>query len=209
MHIALRVAAANRHSEDRAAAIACGKGHLLLIADGAGGRSGGAAAAEAVLQSAQRLTTELQPCNWTAWLEELDQQLQDTGETTAVVAFCAQGEIFGASVGDSGAWLIHAAGYVDLTEHQRRKPLLGSGSALAVAFGPVRSNGRLLLASDGLFKQIAIAHKLLTEVAEAAEVVCEHVRRIQRNLPAIHDAVVGIVPTPRCIRRVGAAGRQA
>jgi serine/threonine protein phosphatase PrpC len=154
MHCAVKVVAADGQGQDRAAAISCGNGHLLLVADGAGGLSGGAAAAEAVLQSARRLIHQPRPADWAQWLEHLDQELQSIGETTAVVAFCAQGEICGASVGDSGIWLLDAMDCVDLTEHQRRKPLLGSGGALAVHFGPRTANGRLLLASDGLFKYV-------------------------------------------------------
>ena len=41
---------------------------------------------------------------------------------------------------------------LDLTEHQVRKPLLGSGMTVPVSFGPVIFVGRLLLATDGLFK---------------------------------------------------------
>ena len=61
----------------------------------------------------------------------------------------------GKIIGESGAWLITPDGIVDLTEHQCRKPLLGSGGALPVPFGPMRLTGRLLVASDGLFKYAA------------------------------------------------------
>ena len=37
--------------------------------------------------------------------------------------------LLGASIGDSGAWLIDGSRIVDLTANQRRKPLLGSGYA--------------------------------------------------------------------------------
>jgi serine/threonine protein phosphatase PrpC len=60
--------------------------------------------------------------------------------------------VFGASVGDSGAWMIGPKGIVDLTRHQLRKPLIGNGEALPVAFGPSFIEGRLLVATDGLFK---------------------------------------------------------
>jgi hypothetical protein len=39
-----------------------------------------------------------------------------------------------------------------LTQHQFRKPLVGNGEAYPVPFGPVAVEGRLLVASDGLFK---------------------------------------------------------
>ena len=39
-----------------------------------------------------------------------------------------------------------------MTEAQNRKPLLGPGRAQPVGFGPVPLEGRLVVASDGLFK---------------------------------------------------------
>jgi serine/threonine protein phosphatase PrpC len=75
------------------------------------------------------------------------------GETTCVVVVVTVDEIFGASVGDSGAWLIDSSGYVDLTRQQVRKPFVGSGSARPIHFSHKLTNGRrLLLATDGLFK---------------------------------------------------------
>jgi PPM family protein phosphatase len=58
----------------------------------------------------------------------------------------------GASVGDSGAWLVGPPGLADLTDSQRSKPLLGSGTCRPTAFGPVDLDRRLIVASDGLFK---------------------------------------------------------
>ena len=72
--------------------------------------------------------------------------------TTAVVVELSGQRICGASVGDSGAWAISESGIVDLTDSQSRKPLMGSGSARPVPFGPVVERGRLLVASDGIFK---------------------------------------------------------
>ena len=87
---------------------------------------------------------------------------------SAVVVFSSGGHLVGASVGDSGAWLIRIGGILDLTERQRRKPLLGSGFAIPVPFGPARFHGRLLLASDGLLK-FASAERI-TEIALAGPV---------------------------------------
>jgi serine/threonine protein phosphatase PrpC len=156
MGIAVRIVAAHGAGEDRAAAIAFGRGHILVLADGAGGRSGGAAAADAVMSAARELAGSRHPIDCCAILESLDTQLQDVGEATAVLASWSDGVLSGASVGDSGAWLIDAAGCHELTIAQRRKPLLGSG-ALPVAFGPTRCTGRVLIASDGLLNYVAAA----------------------------------------------------
>jgi hypothetical protein len=62
------------------------------------------------------------------------------------------GRVFGASVGDSSAWLLAAAGVTDLTQYQKSKPLLGSGNATPI--GSLPCVGRVLVASDGLFKYV-------------------------------------------------------
>jgi serine/threonine protein phosphatase PrpC len=75
-----------------------------------------------------------------------------------------------ASVGDSAAWLIAPSGELtDLTVHQRRKPLLGSGEALSVEFQAELRGGRLLLASDGLTKYTTAGR--ICELAMAESVV--------------------------------------
>lgn len=89
---------------------------------------------------------------WARALADIDRELQDTGgESTAVIVEVRHGTVCGASVGDSGAWLVSDDQRVDLTCGQRRKPLLGSGAAWPVAF--TSSGGAsLLVASDGLLK---------------------------------------------------------
>jgi serine/threonine protein phosphatase PrpC len=83
----------------------------------------------------------------------VDQALaQSGGQCTAVVVEISEGRVFGASVGDSGAWMLTGKTTIDLTENQHRKPLLGSDEALPMGFGPIELSGRLLIATDGLFK---------------------------------------------------------
>jgi serine/threonine protein phosphatase PrpC len=84
-------------------------------------------------------------------------------------------------VGDSSAWVISAAGEMtDLTAHQRRRPLLGSGEALPVVFEAELGDGRLILGSDGLFKY-ATAERICTlamqgSVSDAADALANCVR---------------------------------
>jgi serine/threonine protein phosphatase PrpC len=88
-------------------------------------------------------------------LTSLDRKMsfaKASGETTCVVVVVSEEKISGASVGDSGAWLISDSGVEDLTANQVRKPLLGSGRALPVAFAREKFRGTLLIASDGLLK---------------------------------------------------------
>ena len=95
------------------------------------------------------------PAGLTAALIHADAVLERTsvcGESTGLVVAICDGIVFGASVGDSEAVLADAGGMTDLTAHQRRKPLLGSGSAMPVSFDPVSFRGVLVAGTDGLFK---------------------------------------------------------
>lgn len=132
---------------------------VLVIADGAGGIGGGAEAAQFACDRAMQLA-HASPGNTRDWGDRLlaiDQALsksENGGQTTLVVAEVWNGKVVGASVGDSEAWLVgnqHES--VHLTEHQQRKPLVGSGLASPCPFGPVELSGRrLLIGSDGLFR---------------------------------------------------------
>ena len=142
--------------EDRVLVERFGQRTLMVIADGAGGTGGGAvAAATACSIAAQRLRTQGAGSaeDWARCLYEADQTLvQKGGQCTAVVVEIAEGRVFGASVGDSGAWMLTVKGIIDHTENQHRKPLLGSDEAMPMGFGPIELSGRLLIATDGLFK---------------------------------------------------------
>ena len=154
--VASKIERAER-GEDRLAIEATDQGLLVVVADGAGGTGGGAQAAQAVCDAAvaavRKQNTE--GGSWSARLTEMDLALVKAGHgglSTAVVAEVLDGQVVGASVGDSCAWLVSLGEVSDLTERQVRKPLLGSGSAEPVAFGPVPLRGRLLVGTDGLFK---------------------------------------------------------
>jgi serine/threonine protein phosphatase PrpC len=155
-----------------------------MVADGAGGTgSGAAAAAMACSIAAQRLRTggAGTPEDWAKCLYEADQAVVRTGgQCTAVVVEVSEGRIFGASVGDSGAWLLMGKANIDLTENQHRKPLLGSDEAMPMAFGPIALSGRLLIATDGLFKYATdrdIAQRAIgVSVSEAVARLIEGVR---------------------------------
>jgi PPM family protein phosphatase len=142
--------------EDRLLVEHHGARTLAIVADGAGGMGGGAAAAAmACLIAAQRLRTGGKGTaeDWARCLYEADQAVVRTGgQCTAVVVEISESRIVGASVGDPGAWLLNGKAIIDLTENQHRKPLLGSDEAMPMSFGPIELSGRLLIATDGLFK---------------------------------------------------------
>ncbi|MGC2030115.1 MAG: protein phosphatase 2C domain-containing protein [Steroidobacteraceae bacterium] len=142
--------------EDRVLVERFGARTLAVVADGAGGTGGGAAAAGMACSiAAQRLRTQGPgtPEDWARCLYEVDQAaVRSGGQCTAVLVEISEGRVFGASVGDSGAWMLTGKAFIDLTENQNRKPLLGSHEALPMSFGPIELSGRLLIATDGLFK---------------------------------------------------------
>jgi PPM family protein phosphatase len=163
--------------QDRAEVIETGPGLVIVVADGAGGRAGAARAAEVVVQMTRQAVSAIparkigDPRTWSRLLAEMDQALLDdpaAGETTAVVAALSAAGIAGASVGDSGAWLITPKGYDELTERQHPKPFLGTGAAIPIPFSARRFDGTLLMASDGLFKYTS--PESICEVALEAEI---------------------------------------
>jgi serine/threonine protein phosphatase PrpC len=156
--------------EDRAEILEVGAAVLVVVADGAGGRPGGARAAEAVLdgvrQAAAAGFSGLDPWAWCKLLAEIDRAVSRdpaAGETTAVAATVTPAGLAGASVGDSAAWRVTAKGWYDLTRRQERKPFLGTGAARPVPFALGAWDGTLLVATDGLLKYTSAER-----IAEAA-----------------------------------------
>jgi PPM family protein phosphatase len=155
---ATRVESYREKVEDRAEVMAVGDVTILVLADGAGGRPGGAQAAETVIRVVREALMGTPRCYdprfWCSVLRKADEVILGDGyggETTAVVVAVCGPSIVGASVGDSGAWLITEAACYDLTTRQQRKPCLGTGVAAPVSFVRTGSGGTLLVASDGLF----------------------------------------------------------
>ena len=143
--------------EDRVLVSITAHGAVLAIADGAGGVGGGAEAVEAVCRTIFAAVTRAAGAaeRWCSVLIEVDDLLSRSaagGMAAVVVAEIRGTHVLGASVGDSAAWLVADGEVIDLTAEQRRKPLVGSGNARPVGFGPRPLSGRLLLASDGLIK---------------------------------------------------------
>ena len=178
-------------------AVPTGGGYLVAVADGAGGTGNGAAAAERLITALTKLAGAAASTDWFDTLCAIDDELSASGgQTTGVVAFIDSDRVVGASVGDSSAWLISPDGDVtDLTARQRRRPLLGSGEALPVQFEAERRGGRVLLASDGLFKY-ATAERICAlamqgSVAEAANALAKCVRLPSGALP--DDVAVVVV----------------
>ena len=181
-------------NQDRAAIIEHSEGILLVMADGAGGMAGGSEAAERVIQAVKKAPVSkkdfLNPLIWSYILSEADEELYqhpNAGETTAVVVAVTKKFVCGASVGDSGAFLLQESSSLELTAQQWRKPLIGSSIATLVPFGPIALAGTLLIASDGLMKyapletirEIVLTHS----VNKTTKALIESVRYPSGNLP--------------------------
>lgn len=163
--------AAHQHSQDRVGYVPTSFGLCLLLADGAGGTSGGAQAAELFIS---RMSEVARVCRdvreLIAAFRSLDTELEvhpEAGETTGIVVVVSDSELTGASVGDSEAWFLAEQSVVKLTLEQERKPLLGSGRSAPTVFAVPRTLGLLLLASDGLFKYTS-EQKILSTVRQGA-----------------------------------------
>ena len=140
--------------DDRCLALVHADRVVIAVADGAGGTGRGAEAATFLVHMVSERSRD-GTFEAVELLRACDMHLARGGaggETTAVVAIVDQNGVIGASVGDSGACIVDATTYVDLTRGQVRKPLIGSGAAVPVPFGFGPFSETLLVASDGLFK---------------------------------------------------------
>jgi PPM family protein phosphatase len=187
-------------SEDRLDIVATADASIVTVADGTGGISGGALAAEHVTAGVRARVLAASPvsdpASWASILEQLDREIADdrnAGETTAVALAIFAGEVVGASVGDSRAYLVTPSGAVELTSAQRRKPRLGTGRATAVGFR-APAEGVLVVGTDGLFdyaKLDDIVATLGTPDDDPAAALVDFVRRRHPTLPDDMTVVVG------------------
>lgn len=160
MHYATRQMACGPRIEDRVTLLEAGRSCLIVVADGVGGLEFGDRAAELVVAAIEASWRNSQlDCAMAVEqrLRELDSEASrssNCGQTTAVVVVARDGSIFGASVGDSEAWLITEPHHSALTSSQHNRPMLGSGKANPVAFCRESPGGVLLVGTDGLFRRV-------------------------------------------------------
>lgn len=179
-------------NEDRLLVKRRGERTIAIVCDGAGNGGRGGLAADLAVEELTRILGQEGFIDWVPALLGVDQLLKreaQGGETTRVVVDISDhGEIRGASVGDSGAWMLPSRRPVmDLTAHQDRARL-GSGQA-----GPMRFNaqliGRLLLATDGLLKYVRVAD-IRSCAARGVDALIDSVRL---KSGALHDDVAVIL----------------
>lgn len=141
-------------SQDRADIFARGETAVLVVADGAGGVGDGTSAADLVLDRVRAAVLDagfdlLAPARWTTFLKELGAAVKRAGESTIVVVVLAPGMLLHASAGDSEAWLVLADDVAKLT---RSTPRLGSGRESPDVGVRGAWEGRVVIATDGLFR---------------------------------------------------------
>jgi PPM family protein phosphatase len=152
---------------------------LCALADGQGGRAGGARAAQQACRVCIEAASVRQPAilatrpgAWEEILRQADAAVSNDHEAgfTTLIAFSMQKEfICGASSGDSGVYAVSAGepGAI-LTEQQHKNPPIGSGGARPVGFmARLEQPWTVLALSDGVWKyagwdRIADAASLLS-----------------------------------------------
>lgn len=138
---------------------------LCALADGQGGRPGGAAASqiamEACLSAAAAYSAKqlLDGSIWHRILSQADDTVAaatEAGYTTLTALCIVDNRVCGASCGDSAVLLINGQEHSVLTDRQRKNPPVGSGAAAPVPFSAKIDQGfRLLAVSDGVWKYVA------------------------------------------------------
>ncbi len=137
---------------------------LCSLADGQGGRSGGARAAQVAVQ--ESLTAALsfsadelgRAVQWHPIVSAADDAVcedDDAGFCTLISLGVSIQNVCGASCGDSGALLLSGGHEILLTENQRKNPPVGSGAARPTAFeARLKPGWKLLVVSDGVWNYI-------------------------------------------------------
>jgi serine/threonine protein phosphatase PrpC len=143
--------------------VSSGRGRLVALADGQGGRAGGQRAAQLACETVVNRAISLpvdqltDPSVWPDLLAHADTRVEaDPGAGfTTLIGLCATADhVAGASVGDSAAVVVcgEQAPRV-LTSRQFKNPPVGSAEAIFVPFELALSEPwRLLLLSDGVWK---------------------------------------------------------
>ena len=172
---------------------------LCALADGQGGRSGGAEAAHLAasecLSAASTFPAAslLDEAAWYPIVNAADEAVcedDDAGYTTLVGLCVSAGVVCGASCGDSGALLLAGGRERLLTEHQRKDPPVGSSAARPVAFSARLVPGwKLLIVSDGVWKGIGWDGIARLARAHAGEALIAALRRaaLDENGGALGD----------------------
>ncbi len=161
--------------------------YLCVVADGQGGRAGGAVAARTACKAtfdaalACSVNSLRSPGTWMDLLQATDQAVASTSKAgfTTIVAFCvSDGWICGVSNGDSAAVLFQAgnAGVV-LTAHQHKNPPVGNGDAVFMPFAAeLLLPWSVLAMTDGVWKYAGWDKILRCSVDDTGPEICDALR---------------------------------
>ncbi|QEH37358.1 Stage II sporulation protein E (SpoIIE) [Aquisphaera giovannonii] len=138
---------------------------IISIADGQGGQAGGAEATRLACRTVIEVVASLPATRATSsrtWIDALrraDEAVRadrDAGYTTLIGFAVRDGQIVGASNGDSALWVAGDEGEVlDLTEGQARNPPIGSGGAAITPFAAKLAGPWMVLGmTDGVWKYV-------------------------------------------------------
>lgn len=187
-------------SDDRASAVRIGANVIVAVADGVGGITGGATAAERFVAGVMESTSApdfdlLNAESWLGLLVALDHEisrLPEGGETTGIALVVTPSAIVGAACGDSQAWVINDVDAYALTDDVPRKPRLGSGRARPSSFSS-HVRGRLVVATDGLFDYVPMDAIRRVVVENRDDTANALIRLIERRYRALPDDVAMVV----------------
>jgi hypothetical protein len=165
-------------------------GFLCALADGQGGRAGGARAAEVACQTCREIGSTYRPTDlvlpprWDDLIHKADLAVsrdRAAGLTTLVV-FCITPEfVCGASCGDSAVAVCRRDAGEIVTERQLKDPPVGSGEAVPVPFFARLTSPWILLAmSDGVWKFAGWENILNLDPTRRVEELTAEILRIAR-----------------------------
>jgi hypothetical protein len=139
-------------------------GWLVGLADGQGGRAGGAKAAQLACRTVLDVAAALplrQLADQAAWpgvLRRADEAVSANPEAgfTTLIGLCVLGDqLVGASSGDSAVLAMSDGVAAEMTRLQVKNPSIGSGAAVCVPFGLRLARPWSVLAmSDGVWKYV-------------------------------------------------------
>ena len=137
---------------------------LCALADGQGGRAGGAEAARSAAEESLRAASSFpaaalfEASPWYPIVSAADEAVceeDDAGFCSLVCLCVSAGKVCGASCGDSAALLLSGGSATELTERQHKNPPVGSSAARPVAFSAgLKTGWKLLIVSDGVWKEV-------------------------------------------------------
>lgn len=160
---------------------------LAAVADGQGGRAGGARASGLACGRFVEAASSLSPDEllragiWSGILREVDQLVTADAEAglTTVAALCVSStRVAGGSCGDSAVALVTAGKNAILTERQFKDPPVGSGDAAFVSFAAdLEPPWTILAMTDGVWKYAGWEEVFKAALADSPEGIAETLRR--------------------------------